>query len=202
MSGWRILAAALLALALAGCAAMPARTPQEVADAWQRHAAWVRGQAAWRLEGRFALKVGRRGWTAELHWRERGGTYRVDIFDPLGRAVAQLDGGPQGVTLRTGGGAPRAAGSAAALMRSELGWSLPVAGLRYWVRGVPAPEGRPTRMRFDDSGRLLRLTQDGWDVSYLGYDAAPAPRSLPTRLRLVNGDVRLTLLVDRWGGRG
>ncbi|MEJ2481327.1 MAG: lipoprotein insertase outer membrane protein LolB [Acidihalobacter sp.] len=192
------LAAALLVAALAGCAGVPVNTAQQEA-AWQRHAAWVRAQHDWRLAGRFALKIGHRGWTASLHWRERGGDYRIDIFDPLGRTVAQLDGGPQRVTLRADGSAPRQAGSAAALMQAELGWSLPVAGLRYWVRGVPAPGSQPTRMRFDGSGRLTSLVQSGWEISYLDYNEALGARALPARLRLVNGDVRLTLLVDRWG---
>ena len=192
------LPAALLVAALAGCAGMPVDTAQQDA-AWQRHAAWVRAQHDWRLTGRFALKIGHRGWTASLHWRERAGDYRIDIFDPLGRTLAQLDGGPQRVTLRTGGSAPRHAGSAAALMQAELGWSLPVAGLRYWVRGVPAPGTQPTRMQFDGSGRLAYLVQNGWEVSYVDYNEALGARALPARLRLVNGDVHLTLLVDSWG---
>jgi outer membrane lipoprotein LolB len=191
-------AVAILALVLGGCAGMPANPAQE-AGAWQRHAAWVRTQPDWRLTGRFALKVDHRGWTASLHWRERGDTYRIDIFDPLGRTVAQLDGGPERVTLRADGTAPREAHSAAALMRAELGWSLPVEGLRYWVRGVPVPGAQPARMRFDGSGRLTHLVQDGWEIDYLDYDNAFGAQSLPVRLRLVNGDVRLTLLIDRWG---
>lgn len=194
-------AAAILALVLAGCAGAPTNPAQE-AGAWQRHAAWVRAQPDWRLTGRFALKIGHRGWTASLHWREQGGTYRIDIFDPLGRTVARLDGSPQRTTLQEGGAAPREARSAAALMQAELGWSLPVAGLRYWVRGVPVPGSQPARMQFDGSGRLARLVQDGWEISYLDYDAAFGTQSLPVRLRLVNGDVHLTLLIDRWGARG
>jgi outer membrane lipoprotein LolB len=192
------LAAALLVALLGGCAGMPVNPAQQEA-AWQRHAAWVRAQHDWRLTGRFALKIGHRGWTASLHWREQGGDYRIDVFDPLGRTVAQLDGGPQRVTLRADGSAPRQAGSAAALMQAELGWSLPVAGLRYWVRGVPAPGTRPARMQFDGSGRLAFLVQNGWEISYLDYNEALGAQALPARMRLVNGDVRLTLLIDRWG---
>lgn len=203
--GMRVLlplsAALLLVAVLGGCAGVPVNTAQQSA-AWQRHAAWVHARPDWRLTGRFALKIGHRGWTASLHWRERGGDYRIDIFDPLGRTVAQLDGGPQRVTLHTDASVPRQAGSAAALMHEELGWSLPVAGLRYWVRGVPAPGSRPSQMRFDANGRLVRLVQNGWVISYLDYKGALGAQALPARLRLVNGDVHLTLLIDSWGTAG
>lgn len=194
------IAAALLVALLGGCAGMHVNPAQQNA-AWHRHAAWVRAQHDWRLSGRIALTIGHRGWTASLRWHQQGGDYRIDVFGPLGRTVAQLNGSPQRVTLRTGGSAPRQARSAAALMQAELGWSLPVAGLRYWVRGVPAPGTRPSLMQLDGSGRLAFLIQNGWHIRYLDYNAALGAQALPTRIRLVNGDVRLTLLIDHWGAR-
>lgn len=198
----RLLGMSLVVAVLAGCAGVPPHTSGNEKAAWQQHAAWLRAQADWSLQGRFALNVGRRGWTAALRWVEHNGAYRIDISDPLGRTVAQLKGQPGRVTLRSDGRSPRTAASAAKLMQAELGWSLPVAGLRYWVRGLPAPGSSPMSMRFDGSGRLVRLRQDGWDVSYLDYDNAFGAQSLPVRLVLINGDVRLTLLIDRWGDAG
>ncbi|APZ42916.1 lipoprotein insertase outer membrane protein LolB [Acidihalobacter ferrooxydans] len=195
-------AGALLALCLAmlgGCAVAPPHPATDGGAAWQRHQAWVRAHPNWSLNGRFALNVAGRGWSASLRWLEQGTSYRIDIFGPFGRTVAQLEGGAQGVSLRTQNEPLRTADSVSALMQSALGWSLPVTGLRYWVRGVPAPGTPISSQRIGGSGHLSELNQDGWTIRYLGYNYAFGTRALPTHLRLSNGNVKLNLLVDRWG---
>ena len=206
---WRRLSRRSALFAVLACAALlsaravrPPHAGLEGQAAWQRHLAWVRAHPDWRLRGRFALTVGHKGLSGGLHWRERGDHYRMEVFGPLGRTQAVLEGGPASVTLQLAGKPPRRAPSAQALMREALGWSLPVAGLRYWVRGIPAPGAPPAQLRFDAEGRLVFLHQDGWRIRYLAYDYAYGPQALPTRLELRNGRVRIVLLVDRWGAGG
>ncbi len=189
---------ALLTAVLGGCAVVPQPVGEQENVAWQRHLTWVQGQPDWRLKGRFALSVGHRGLSGGLEWQQEGSRYRIEVFGPLGRTQAILKGGIEWVSLKLAGKPPRTARSASGLMRETLGWSLPVAGLRFWVRGISAPDSAPVKMRIDGAGRAVFIRQDGWKIHYLEYDVALGPQALPTRIRLVHGDVRIMLLIDRW----
>ena len=82
-------------------------------------------------------------------------------------------------------------------MRQELGWSLPVEGLRSWVLGLPA-ERSVAVPAFDTEGRLARLSEAGWRLEYLRFEPQVGGVELPTRLNLERGDLRVKLVVDRW----
>jgi len=83
-----------------------------------------------------------------------------------------------------------------ALLAHVTGWVLPVSGLRYWVRGVPAP-GSEARASRDAQGRLTRLVQDGWDISYNRYQVVDGA-SWPAKLRLERADIVVRLVIDQW----
>ena len=85
------------------------------------------------------------------------------------------------------------------LLEREIGWSVPLRGLRYWILGVPAPDADAgaSSMEVDDHGRLARLEQAGWTVVYERYgglDDLP----LPERIRFSNDSVDATIVVRRW----
>jgi outer membrane lipoprotein LolB len=195
---WTLLAALALALWIGGCATTP--TPRAVEDpelAWQARQALLSAQRDWRFRGRIAIRHGEQGWQAGLNWRQRHRRFDIEVQDPLGRKVAQLDGDAGSVTLTTSDGETARAADPERLMQRVLGWSLPVSGLRYWVLGVPDPEGSRPRLELDEAGRLSRLTQDGWAVEYRRYE--PGTRvDLPSKLVLSRADLRVRLIVKDW----
>jgi outer membrane lipoprotein LolB len=89
------------------------------------------------------------------------------------------------------------AGDAESLMREHLGWSIPVAGAEYWLRGLIAPDSEPTYVRRDETDLLTDLEQDGWRVSILkrtevdGFD-------LPAKLFLHYRDLKVRIVVNSW----
>lgn len=132
-----------------------------------------------------------------MRWDEAAGSYRLNLAGPLGQGAMQINGDTAGmVRLQTADGQQYATRDADALVMSVTGWQLPVTGLRYWVRGIPAPGGE-ARFTTDEQGRLVRLEQDGWDISYNRYQAL-AGRDWPTRMRLETADISVTLVVDEW----
>ena len=163
--------AILLVLLLGGCAAVPVttvtgRSMAELTD--------------WQFNGRISLTRGEEGWHAGLVWQEHAGRYQLDVAGPLGQGAFQLSGDAEGVLLVDARERRFTARDADALLEHVTGWVLPVSGLRYWVRGVPAP-GSEARASRDAQGRLTRLEQDGWDISYsrwcgLAGKVAPAAR--------------------------
>lgn len=189
---------AAFALWIAGCATTPkppALSQPELA--WQARQALLREQQDWRFRGRIAIRRGEEGWQAGLSWRQHRQRFDIQVLDPLGRKVAQLDGDGDRVTLTTSQGERARAADPERLMERVLGWSLPVSGLRYWVLGVPDPEGSTPQLELDAAGRLSRLTQDGWAVEYRRYEPH-TDMDLPAKLVLSRSDLRVRLVVKDW----
>jgi len=151
---------------------------------------------SWTLAGRIAVHEGDQGWFAGLRWHQSPRGYRLRLQGPLGQGALELTGGPGGVTLRTADGRVSHAASPQALLKQATGVSMPVAGLRYWVRGRADPR-TPASASRDSAGRLQVLRQDGWRIRYDAYTRAGGG-ALPSRLRLDRGNVRVRLVIDHW----
>ena len=177
----------LLVLLLGGCAAVPVtsvtgRSSAELTD--------------WQFNGRISLTRGEQGWHAGLVWQEHAGRFQLDVAGPLGQGAFQLSGDAEGVLLVDARQQNFTARDADTLLEHVTGWVLPVSGLRYWVRGVPAP-GTEARASHDAQGRLVQLEQDGWDISYSRYQAIEGA-DWPAKLRLERDDIVVRLVIDQW----
>jgi outer membrane lipoprotein LolB len=181
----------ILLLALTGCATHSAREPSPtVLDLSSPR------YALWQIRGRVSLSKGEQGWHASLNWHEDAGRYRLDLSGPLGQGAVRVEGDSNSVQLQTADGQDYVSQNADALVQAVTGWQFPVAGIRYWVRGVPVP-GERAVVDTDASGRLVRLVQSGWDIRYERFQDLEG-RAWPTRLRLTTGDISVRLVVDEW----
>jgi outer membrane lipoprotein LolB len=147
------------------------------------------------LLGRIGVSYESEGFHGNLRWRHEPEREEVWIMTPLGTGVAHLTQEAAGVTLVTSTETYRAT-DLSSLSRKVLGWSLPLDGLQYWVRGVAAP-GESAAVERDSEGRLARLEQNGWRVDYLRYTPAPTG-GLPAKLRLTSSGLAITLVIDSW----
>lgn len=201
-AGRRCPIAALLVLLalLAGCTSAPWRaTPVPGADdaRWAAHRAAVAALDAFTVTGRVAIQRGSEGGGAKLRWRQRGAEADLRIMAPLAQGSFRLQGDAQGVVLSAPDGQHYRAANFEALMAAHLGWSFPVDGARYWVRGIPDPRQPVAQLGLDADGRLSDLAQAGWRISVLEYavgDGTP----LPKRLFLNAGDLKIRLAIDAW----
>ena len=99
-------------------------------------------------------------------WVEEGGSIELTLIDPLGQALARIVSvttpAPRTtVTLRNG--ETYSDRSPEALTRRTLGWSLPLSGMQHWLRGRAGPDAE---VRRDDQGRVVRIREAGWTISY------------------------------------
>jgi len=187
----------MAALWLSACATMPPPAPSGPA-AGERLAALE----AWRLEGRLAVRHGNEGGQGLLYWTQAAdGHYTLRLLDALGRQQLLIRGDAQGVVLQTRDGRQLRADNAEALMQQVLGWSVPLRPLRWWVRGLPAPEtaaGPVQRVvAGEDGAPLSELAQGGWYIRYLRHarvDGLP----LPALLSLRHDALRLKLVIETW----
>jgi outer membrane lipoprotein LolB len=178
--------AVLLGMFLVGCAAAPVTdTNMSGVD-----------NPNWEFNGRVSLTRGEEGWHASLSWQERQDHYQLQVSGPLGQGAFRLAGDENGVLLVDADGETYSARDADALLSHVTGWALPVTGMRYWVRGLSVPDvvSQVTR---DEQGRLARLEQSGWTITYDRYQSDTVA-ALPAKLQLVRGDISVRLVIDHW----
>jgi outer membrane lipoprotein LolB len=185
-------------LLLPGCRAVP---PVQVDHARQQplydaRAARLNRIDGWSLEGRLAVNDGKEGASGFLRWRQEGASSQLDFHGAFGRGAWRLLADAQGAELEFADGSRYTAGTVDELVRGQVGWSVPVAKLAGWVRGLAAP-GQVTGWQLDDEGRLSALQQDGWSIEFGRYgvvDELPMPLKLTARR-----DVRMVkLAVKAW----
>lgn len=152
----------------------------------------MRGQDAFELAGRVAVRYGAEGASGRLAWRHSTAADDLLISSPLGQGIARLTRSEGEVQLVTRGDQIHRAADAETLTEQVLGWRLPLKGLPDWVRGRADP-ARPSEFLRDANGRVTDLRQDAWKIEYQEYEGAR-----PSKLRLSRGDIEIRLVIDEW----
>jgi len=178
--------AALFAALLCACAAVPRGPEITHVDP----AALV----SFELNGRINLQVQKEAFPGRVRWQHAPAMDQLWFYSPVGNAVAHLRQDGDGAWLMTAEGREHRADDLRELAFEVLGWDLPLQALPYWVRGVPWPQADALDAQRDGQGRLKRLEQGGWQVTYLAWGAS----GLPVKLDLLGERLRLRLVVDRW----
>jgi outer membrane lipoprotein LolB len=147
------------------------------------------------LNGRVAVKLEERGYTASLRWRHTTTRDSLRLLSPVGSVVGEIEAGSSGATLTTADKKVYHSTDVQSLTREVLGWDLPLAGLRYWVTGRADPEAPVQAQDRDDRQRLKNLMQSDWRIAYLEYFGDSA---MPARLSLAYERLNLRLIIEQW----
>lgn len=185
----RLAWAAVVVLALAGCAAPPrapegARSPDPGAF------------SQWTASGRMAIAAGNDGGSGSFDWTQDGVTSRLDLRGPLGAGAVRLVVTPESLSLADGSGRVLDANAARAELQSRLGAELPWGHLRYWMLGVPAP-GETAMVRDQAAAPWRVIEQAGWRLAYDSF-ALLDGLNLPRRFSAEREGVRVRVIVDAW----
>jgi len=193
----------LLVLLLAGCADMPGffSAPAETdASAWNLRQEALNKINTWSIKGRLAVQSGKEGWSATMFWDQENQGYRMRFVAPLGQGTYQLQGDNDLVSLLTADNKLYQADTPESLLLDNMGWSVPLHGLKYWIKGVPEPGVSTENLLLDDQGRLTDMQQSGWRISISRYSDFNGTQ-LPSRLYMHNDRFKLRLVVDDWQTR-
>jgi outer membrane lipoprotein LolB len=150
--------------------------------------------------GRFALKVEDFNRAPEavqggFTWRDTGTKLTLDLTDPFGTVMARVLVDRSGAMLTRANGDQLQAASPDALMQSVLGQSVPVQGLRGWLKTmVQAPAGMSVSVR-DPEGRIQIFEQGGWRVQLSKFDEI-GPRLLVMTHSEGSQNINIRLVVD------
>lgn len=145
---------------------------------------------SWSLEGRLALSGAKDSWSANLLWQHDKSSDQLKLSGPLGQggAIIRLDGTT--VSIDRGGGNVQTSTQPEAFINQQLGMSVPLSALRYWVVGLPEPD-----RAFVDITTGFR--QAGWLVEYKQMQVVNK-RLLPRKMTVTGTDVKLKLVIEQW----
>ncbi len=177
---WLLLASLLL---LQGCALQPQTAPHP--------------QTHWHAEGKIAITTANGHTSATFNWQQFQEDYRLRLFGPFGVGTAWLIKEGKQVWFEDQEHGKQLANSAEQLMRKHLGWHLPVAELRYWLLGSPAPRSAITASERNPQGQLIRLQQLGWHMEFSQYQQQ-GTLWLPGKLVASQGPVKVIIVTKSW----
>ncbi|MBR9911839.1 MAG: outer membrane lipoprotein LolB [Gammaproteobacteria bacterium] len=193
---WRSAAICSLLALLSACSALGPKPPPSGID-YSQQQRQLAALDQWQLQGKLGIRLPEDAASAYIDWRQQPRSYEIQLSGPLGQGATRISATPDGVTLARAGEAEISAPSAEELMYRTLGWWLPMSDLHYWVRGIPSPTAPTGVMERNENGTLHSLTQSGWLISYLSYQAIP-PFLLPARLAISRADIKATLIIKNW----
>jgi len=186
-----LLAALACTLFVTGCATAPIGNPSEsrTADPEQL--------TQWMAKGRIALAAQGEGGSGSFVWQQRSERTELTVRGPLGAGGLALVTDGAMIELSDGAGQPLDGEAARAELERRLGVKLPLAELRYWMLGVPAPDGPGRGPVQTSSGSVPGFVQGDWVVSYeeLKHQAG---WNLPARLTATTNGARVRIVVDDW----
>lgn len=184
---------------LNGCAVAPTQKPiannQSSLVMHEAHLLTIAKITAFNLKGKIGVQANRNSFSGSLHWQHALETDHIALFSPLGSQVADIKKTQTFVTLTDNQGQAITEKNAEALTEKVLGWQLPLAGLSDWVLGRPSQTGLSDR-EWDGDGKLIKLTQNGWQIEYMEYTKIDAYQ-LPVKMHLQHGNVKIKLVIQQ-----
>ncbi len=186
----------LFTILLSACALVPvAPTSQGTPVSWALREAQLSNLHHWKVTGAIGVKTARNGFNASYVWLQTNNDFHIELSGPLGAGAIKLNGYPGKITLQDKRGVFQST-SPDALLSQHMGWHLPVANLKYWIRGIPAPSSIASK-QFDQYHRLQTLVQDGWTIQYQSYTSVNNIE-LPSRILLNAPNARVKLVMRSW----
>jgi len=154
------------------------------------------GAERWALKGRLAVNDGEDGGSGHLNWQKHGQTSSLNFRGALGRGAWQLNVDENGAVLEWADGEVHRADSVGELVEQQLGWTIPVNALAWWVRGLTAPGDWDLR-QLDEHGNLEKLSQLGWNIEYSRYRDAGSV-SMPVKLTARRQSYTVKVAIKDW----
>jgi outer membrane biogenesis lipoprotein LolB len=119
----------------------------------------------------------------------------LEIRNPVGGSIAKITITPGEAVLERGGKISKAI-DADTLIQSALGLPLPARGLSDWLRGQVRP-GSPASLERSPSGIVSKISQDGWNLSYVWGESSSKLEKLNMTRNTKTGPIDIRLVFDQ-----
>ena len=152
---------------------------------------------SWKIKGVLGIIYNNKAESANYIYTQDGDKFSIKLYGPLGIGGVQIKGDSNQVTLENSKGQKIQAKDAKSLMIEQLGWYVPVAGLKYWVKGVAIPSIK-YKSKLNHNNLVEMLEQNGWDVSYKSYKFVDSKYPLPSKIRMFRDNLIIKIVIKSW----
>jgi outer membrane lipoprotein LolB len=165
-------------------------------QAWQHYSNQVSALSSWQASGIIGIRNANQAVSANFSWKQTGNQFVIELSGPLNLGEEILQGQPGEISLSNNQGQVLKADNAEDLMQEELGWSMPVEGLVYWIRALPVT-GVAKQINLNNNGTLATLNQQNWNISYQSYTVING-LPLPHKIIMQQGPWRIIVVINNW----
>jgi len=168
---------------------------------WSERQKQLRTLNTWNVSGSLSTTYNNKTNIAAFEWNNNQDNYSINIHSAMNLVSVKIIGDSKKVVLLQSSGKRAEAASAEELMLHQLGWSLPIKNLNYWIRGLPAPRSAQTTLQFDSYQHLQKMTQQNWQITYASYGVFSGI-DLPTKIYLTSPQSQLQakIVIKQWQG--
>lgn len=164
---------------------------------WESRQQTLRNVDSWDIHARAAVALKGEAYNIGLQWQRESDRFILLLEAPFGQGVFRINSSAGGrFRLQLPDGQVHINDSPEALLEDVIGWSIPISGLEYWIRGLPRPDSNYSH-RVDKAGRARSIDQDSWAINYLDYFTQEQPQ-LPRRIKLAHKTITMKLVIERW----
>jgi outer membrane lipoprotein LolB len=138
---------------------------------------------SWKIGGVLGIIYNDKAESANYIYTQDGDKFNIKLYGPLGIGSVQIKGDPNQVTLENSKGQKIQAKDAKSLMLEQLGWYVPVDGLKYWVKGIAIPNIK-YKSKLNQNNLTETLQQNNWNISYKNYQFVGSKYPLSSRIKM------------------
>ena len=153
--------------------------------------------SSWKISGVIGIKYNDKADSANYIWQQKGADFYIKIYGPLGVGAVEINGDNNSVVLTDSDGKKTTSDNVENLLNQKLGWSVPVNGLVYWVKGITQPNTQK-QTKYDQQNLLENLQQDGWDIDYKNYKLVDGKYPLPSKVFMTRDDITIKVIIKSW----
>lgn len=194
------LARALLAfsiIALSACS-LPKQATETSNANWQVYFDKASELSTWKVVGKIGVRSPTQTFTAAINeWKQTDDVYQMKLSSTFfGLGASQLVGNEQFLTVYQDDEAPLMSDNPDQLLDEALKLPLPIQYIKYWVRGLPAPD-QAHELLVSASGTPKSLAQHGWELSFDKFHQLD-DITLPKKIKLKRKTMSITLFIGSW----
>lgn len=179
----------------------PVKPPEAQQTAWKQRQAFLARSASWSLKSKASLRYDDENLIFGLNWAQSpGDNYVINISNPItGALVSKLNRSNGVVSLLADDGKTYQDNDEERLLKRQSGLTIPVKGMRHWVRGLTSPLSKVEKLVLDNAGRPRTLQQAGWKITYSSY-VNNGTNALPRKINLSRGveKIYIRLVAKNW----
>ncbi|HEY8009869.1 MAG TPA: lipoprotein insertase outer membrane protein LolB [Rudaea sp.] len=192
----RLAFAGLLIVLLTACVPMRVKMHTATPAAQDAREAALASRTHWTLDAHIAVSTDRDSNSGELDWRQAGESYVFTVRGPITGKTLKLTGDAQHAVLEGVDARPSEDSDVQRLLRERIGWDVPLASLRAWVRGLRA-QGTPAQLQYNEQDLPALIEQDGWKIEYRDWFSDRTP-ALPRIVFASHGTTRVKMAIETW----